>query len=83
MKTVGAFEAKTHLSALLDRVERGEEVLITRRGRSVAKLVPARSDRDVARAKKAVENLFALGRELKLGKFDWAEWKADRDRGRR
>jgi prevent-host-death family protein len=38
--TVGAFEAKTHLSALLDRVERGEEVTITRRGQPVAKLVP-------------------------------------------
>jgi prevent-host-death family protein len=83
MKTVGAFEAKTHLSALLDRVERGEEVLITRRGRSVAKLVPARSARDVARAKRAVDDLVALGRELKLGKFDWEEWKSDRDRGRR
>lgn len=33
MLTVGAFEAKTHLSALLDRVAAGEEVVITRRGR--------------------------------------------------
>ena len=40
--TVGAFEAKTHLSALLDRVERGEEVTITRRGQPVAKLVPVK-----------------------------------------
>lgn len=38
--TVGAFEAKTHLSALLDRAERGEEITITRRGQPVAKLVP-------------------------------------------
>ena len=42
-RTVGAFEAKTHLAALLDRVERGEEVVITRRGKPVARLVPARS----------------------------------------
>jgi prevent-host-death family protein len=41
--TVGAFEAKTHLSALLDRVERGEEVTITRRGLPVAKLVPVKT----------------------------------------
>lgn len=40
-QTVGAFDAKTHLSALLDRVERGEEITITRRGRAVARLVPA------------------------------------------
>jgi len=39
--TVGVFEAKTSLSALLERVERGEEVLITRRGVPVARLVPA------------------------------------------
>lgn len=39
MITVGAFEAKTKLSELLDRVERGEEVLITRHGKPVARLV--------------------------------------------
>jgi prevent-host-death family protein len=41
MKTVGTFEAKTHLSALLERVERGEEITITRHGNAVACLVPA------------------------------------------
>jgi prevent-host-death family protein len=39
MKTVGAFEAKTHLSHLLDLVESGEEVTITRHGKPVAQLV--------------------------------------------
>ncbi|MGJ3241375.1 MAG: type II toxin-antitoxin system Phd/YefM family antitoxin [Opitutales bacterium] len=38
MKTVGAFEAKTHLAQLLDAVEQGEVVTITRRGRVVAQL---------------------------------------------
>ena len=37
---VGAFEAKTHLSELLQRVERGERVTITKHGRPVAQLVP-------------------------------------------
>ena len=37
---VGSFEAKTKLSALLDRVERGEEVTITRHGGPIARLVP-------------------------------------------
>ncbi len=40
MTTVGAYEAKTHLPALLAKVERGETVTITRHGRPVAKLVP-------------------------------------------
>lgn len=39
MITVGAFEAKTKLSELLDRVERGEEIVITRHGKPVARLV--------------------------------------------
>jgi prevent-host-death family protein len=40
MKTVGAFEAKTHLNELLERVSRGETIRITRRGIPVAQLVP-------------------------------------------
>lgn len=39
MKHVGIFEAKTHLSALLDEVEKGGEVTITRHGKPIAKLV--------------------------------------------
>lgn len=41
MKTVGAFEAKTHLNELLTRVSRGETIRITRRGVPIAKLVPS------------------------------------------
>lgn len=40
MKSVGAFEAKTHLNELLRRVSNGETIRITRRGVPVAKLVP-------------------------------------------
>jgi prevent-host-death family protein len=40
-KSVGVHEAKTHLSRLLDDVIAGEEVFITRRGETVASLVPA------------------------------------------
>ena len=42
--TVGAFEAKTHLSSLLQRVESGEVVTITKHGRPVARLVPIETD---------------------------------------
>jgi prevent-host-death family protein len=41
MKTVGAFEAKTHLNQLLKRVSKGETIRITLRGVPVAKLVPS------------------------------------------
>jgi prevent-host-death family protein len=58
--TVGAFEAKTHLSELLDRVEAGEEVTITRHGSPVAQLVPVRkrTSREARRAAiQAIRNL--------------------------
>jgi len=52
MKEIGAFEAKSRLGQLLDWVEAGEEVLITRRGKAVARLVPPEHAfaRDRARA---------------------------------
>jgi prevent-host-death family protein len=40
IKEVGAFEAKTHLSRLLDEVEKGQSIFITRHGRRVAEVVP-------------------------------------------
>jgi prevent-host-death family protein len=51
MTTVGTFEAKTHLSALLERVARGERILITSRGKPVAMLVPPEriEEKDTAR----------------------------------
>lgn len=54
MITVGAFEAKTKLSELLDRVERGEEIVITRHGKTVARMVPE-SQRDTEAERKARE----------------------------
>ncbi|HET8875081.1 MAG TPA: type II toxin-antitoxin system prevent-host-death family antitoxin [Casimicrobiaceae bacterium] len=45
MNEIGSYEAKTHLPALLERVERGERFVITRHGRPVAELGPvARRD---------------------------------------
>lgn len=42
---VNVYEAKTHLSKLLERVEAGEEIVIARNGRPVARLVPAQRER--------------------------------------
>jgi prevent-host-death family protein len=79
---IGAFEAKNRLGHLLDLVEAGEEVTITRHGKAVARLVPARAapSRDEARA--AIARIRDRAARLKLGRFDWAEWKAFRDEGR-
>jgi prevent-host-death family protein len=41
METVGSYEAKTHLPRLLERVEHGETIIITRHGKAIARLVPA------------------------------------------
>ena len=48
MSSVGAYEAKTHLPALLARVEQGETVTITRHGKPIAKLVPVDMVRPIA-----------------------------------
>jgi prevent-host-death family protein len=58
MSTVGAFEAKTKLAELLDKVEAGETVTITRRGKPVAKLVPAGIDtQERARRRALIEEI--------------------------
>jgi prevent-host-death family protein len=82
-RIVGAFEAKTHLSELLDKVENGEEITITRRGHPVAKLIPAKPKHDVAAAMEAVRKLRELAKEIKPGTFSWAEFKKYRDEGRK
>jgi prevent-host-death family protein len=66
MKTVGAFEAKTHLSELLDLVAEGERVTITRRGTPVAMLVPV-ADRPALTPGEAVATLHHLRKGVTLG----------------
>jgi prevent-host-death family protein len=65
--TVGSFEAKTKLAELLDRVEAGETLVITRRGRPVAQLVPVRPADERERRRAMVE-------EIK-------RWRVGKDRG--
>ncbi len=56
MSEIGAFEAKTHLPQLLQRVEAGERFVITRHSRPVAELVPFRP-RDSGKVRTAIETL--------------------------
>ena len=62
---IGAYEAKTHLPALLERVERGEQIVITKHGRPIARLMPI-NGKDQDRRANAITKLkeFAKGRTL-------------------
>lgn len=82
MLEIGAFEAKNTLGSLLDRVEKGEEIVITRHGKPVARLVPNVTgvDRDQVRA--AAKRIRARAESLPFRTFDWRVFKADRDAGR-
>ncbi len=60
MKTVSAREANHEFSALLARVERGEEILITKHGNPVAVLCPYRRPRMTPERKKAIDHAIAL-----------------------
>jgi prevent-host-death family protein len=67
MREIGAFEAKNKLGTLLDWVESGDEVLITRHGKPVARLVPATPGFDRAKARLAARNLLEASRGVTLG----------------
>jgi|GEM_PF-2651579 len=75
MLTVGTFNLKTHLSAWLARVEAGEEVIITKRGKAVARIIPevGKKDEIIRRIKQLSEGATLNG----------LSWKDLRDEGRR
>lgn len=89
MITVGAFEAKTKFSELLDRVERGEEIVVTRHGKTVARLVPEHGrDADAEREAKAAELLAEFRRVREMLRVKGVSFSVDdilsaRDEGRR
>lgn len=62
--SVGAFDAKTKLSELLDRVEAGEVIVITRHGSPIATLQPFDAGIDGKRTQKAIDGLLDLRSEV-------------------
>ena len=78
---IGAFEAKNKFGMLLDRVEHGEEIIITRHGKPVARLVPNAARIDKSQALAVLERIRTRAGKSKES-FDWAAVKADRDAGR-
>jgi prevent-host-death family protein len=65
METVGAFEAKTHLSRLLDRVAQGETITITKHGIPVARLVPV-VEKPKPDVERAIEDLLEFRKQHPL-----------------
>lgn len=66
--SMGAYEAKTHFSELIERVERGEEVTITKHGTPVARIVPLRKESTPADRSAAIERALVAREKLSLGK---------------
>jgi prevent-host-death family protein len=67
--TVGAYEAKRHFSELLERVEAGEEVTITKHGSPLAKLVPVKKEASEEERIAAIDRIQRLSSGLSLGEL--------------
>ena len=78
---VGVFEAKARLSELLDKAARGQEVIITKRGRAYARLGPAHAKLSPEQAAMLMARVRQRRRTLEP--TSWDELKRDRDEGRR
>jgi len=80
MRETPASEAKTHLPQLLDAVERGETIVITRHGKAIARLIPEVNQRQ-AEIKSAIENIKSL--RLSMPKLSSPEIKSLIEEGRK
>ena len=80
MRQIQASEAKTHLPQLLDDVERGETLIITRHGRRIARIVP-----ELDRRQEEIDKSMASIRELRkrTGRITLSELLSARDEGRK
>jgi prevent-host-death family protein len=67
MQTIGAFEAKTHLAALLDRVAKGEKIIITRHGTPAAVLAPVAETEARLSHQEIVQGMRSLRQRVKPG----------------
>ncbi len=73
MDTIGAFEAKTHLASLLDRVAKGERITITRHGVPAAMLVPIGQPGQALTHQDVVEAMRQLRKRVKPAKMSVTE----------
>ena len=80
MREIQASEAKAHLPQLLDDVERGEILIITRHGRRIARIVPE-VDRHQEEIDRSMENILELRK--RTGRISLSELLSARDEGRK
>lgn len=81
MKHIQASEAKAKFSELLDQVERGETIMITRHGKVIARIEPAVSDKAKAAAREAMQRIMEARKTAPVATVEEIlEW---RDEGRR
>jgi prevent-host-death family protein len=73
METIGAFEAKTHLAALLDRVAKGERITITRHGIPAAVLAPVVETQPKLSHDGIVQGMRELRKRVKPGRMSVRE----------
>lgn len=80
MREIRASEARANLRQLLDGVERGEALIITRRGRPIARIVP-----EVGRRREEIDKAVGSIKELRkrTGRITFAQLRSARDEGRR
>jgi len=64
MKTIGAFQAKTHFSSLLEEAERGEIIVVTKKGRPVAQIGPIRPKTAEIKPSDAMKALLSMKASL-------------------
>jgi prevent-host-death family protein len=79
MQTIQASEAKTHFLRILDDVERGESVIVTRHGKRVARLIPE-VEIDRERVQRAIDGMRAL--RQRIGKVSLEEILSMKNEGR-
>jgi prevent-host-death family protein len=82
-KIVGCFEAKTNFNKIINNIVNGEEIVVTKRGKPVAKIIPIDKSIDTERVKNTFLRLNNLAKEMNLGKFYWEELKSYRDEGKK
>ena len=74
---VGAYDAKTHLSELLEKVEAGEEITITKHGAPVARLVPVKREVSAEERRAAIARIQKLASGLSLGGLKVKDLKSE------
>lgn len=79
MQIIGSYDAKTHWSAILEKVAAGDEIVITRRGKALARLIPEIESRAIE-GKEILTKMRSLRKGINLEGLNWKEL---RDEGRK